>query len=134
MARRDRDASRATGLPWASPEGRPTTDQPTLRKGENWTTRLVPLQGTPNFWGSTMRGEGIAPGRTRRPSPLVFPMCWAVLALLVLPIGWRWASVGFAAIAAYGFVRARWRRIPLWSWVVVGALVWFLIVPLDFAH
>lgn len=133
MGRRARDDDHDAGVPWASPEGRPTREQPSLPKDGNWTDRLVPLQGMPNFWGSTLRGEGIAarPGR-RKPSPYLFPTCWAVLAAIDLLIGWRWAAVAFAGIAAYGFARACWRRIPMWSWVVVGLVLWFTVVPLDF--
>ncbi len=135
MARRDRQRDQQTGLPWARPDGRPANDQPTLPKGGNWTDRLVPLQGMPNFWGSTLRGDGIAPRRRRRaPSPYLFPSCWAGLAALVLVIGWRWAAVAFAGIAAFGFLRTVWRWIPMWSWIVVGLILWFAVVPLDFSH
>jgi hypothetical protein len=131
--RRRRHDAAAPGLPWAA--GGPARSQPTLNPGEHWADRLTPLQGTPNFWGSTLRGDGIVarPGR-RRASAIAFPVLWAAGSCVFFLFGWTWAGVAFAVIAAIGLARARWRWIPWWTWALVAACMWLFVLPLDFVH
>ncbi len=134
MPRRRHEDRAAEGFPWAAhdPASGP---QPTLGAGQNWSDRLVPLQGTSNVWGSTMRGEGIVArqGR-RRPSALAFPLLWALAAATFFLVGWVFAGIAFIVIAAVGLLRARWRWIPWWSWAAVAAAMWLFVLPLDFVH